>query len=305
MHSKVSPLKLLLVFSLAFVTTAVFIDEAQAKRFGGGRTFGIKRALPVKPPTSAPRQGSTTGSAANTTRQPNRWLGPVAGLAAGLGLAALFSHLGLSEGFATIFMLLLLALGAFLLLRWFVIRSMKTANQQFAAHGKAHAASDIWNATIREGSSTHNGHFQGQSFNTEAATQAEVVQGATDLLPGFNVEAFVRTAKVNFLRLQVAHDAGNLADLREFTTPEVYAEIKLDIDERQGVTQHTEISNLQAELVDLFIDGSQQIVASVAFSGLANETPGTMPQPFHEVWHLNKPVNGEHGWLVAGIQQAD
>jgi len=65
----------------------------------------------------------------------------------------------------------------------------------------------------------------------------------TSILPsGFDAEAFVRQAKVNFLRLQAANDAGNLDDIREFTSPEMYAEIKLDIDERHGATQRTEVA---------------------------------------------------------------
>jgi hypothetical protein len=68
--------------------------------------------------------------------------------------------------------------------------------------------------------------------------------------PGFDAAAFERQAKVNFIRLQAAHDAGNLDDIREFTTPEMYAEIKLDIDERHGAGSRTEVVTLNAQVLE-------------------------------------------------------
>lgn len=54
---------------------------------------------------------------------------------------------------------------------------------------------------------------------------------------GFDAEAFIRTAKVNFIRLQAANDAGNLDDIREFTSPEMFAEIKMQMGERGQAKQ--------------------------------------------------------------------
>jgi hypothetical protein len=118
---------------------------------------------------------------------------------------------------------------------------------------------------------------------------------------GFDAEAFTRQAKVNFLRMQAANDAGNLDDIREFTTPEMYAEIKLDIDERKGATQRTEVTLLDAEVLDATEEGNRYLV-SVRFHGMLKEDSETA-EAFDEIWHLTKPASGKGGWLVAGIQQ--
>ena len=49
-------------------------------------------------------------------------MGPIAGLAAGIGLAALFTHLGWGEGLANFVMLMLLALIAVVTIRWVLRR---------------------------------------------------------------------------------------------------------------------------------------------------------------------------------------
>ncbi len=48
---------------------------------------------------------------------------------------------------------------------------------------------------------------------------------------------FLRCAKLNFVRLQAANDAHNVDDLREFLAPELFAEVKLQMDERGAAMQ--------------------------------------------------------------------
>ena len=112
----------------------------------------------------------------------------------------------------------------------------------------------------------------------------------------------MRQAKVNFIRLQAANDEGNLDDLREFTTPEVYAELKLDIDARKGAAQKTEVIDLEAAIVD-YAEEANRWVVSVRYSGRLYEDASVVTNELDEVWHLVKPRKGNAGWLVAGIQQ--
>ncbi|HAF55012.1 MAG TPA: transporter, partial [Thauera sp.] len=73
-------------------------SEAEAKRLGGGSSFGMQRQAtpPAQPRQPAATQQQAPAAGAAAAAQPKRsWMGPIAGLAAGLGLAALFSHLGL------------------------------------------------------------------------------------------------------------------------------------------------------------------------------------------------------------------
>jgi predicted lipid-binding transport protein (Tim44 family) len=121
----------------------------------------------------------------------------------------------------------------------------------------------------------------------------------------FDREGFERIAKLIFIRMQAANDAGNLDDLRQFTTPEMFAAARLDLHNRGGGAQRTDVVQLQAEVLDLARDNGQDIV-SVRYHGLIREDDaGNAPQSFDEVWHLVRPSGqSSGGWAVAGIQQA-
>ena len=135
-----------------------------------------------------------------------------------------------------------------------------------------------------------------------ADAQGGASAAASNIPPDFDVEAFVRQAKLGFIRLQAANDTADLADIRDFTTPEVFAEIKMSIDERKGATQKTDVILLEAEVLEV-AEEDQRYIVSVHFSGQLREEANTAPAAFAEIWHLVKPVDGNRGWMVAGIQQ--
>jgi predicted lipid-binding transport protein (Tim44 family) len=120
--------------------------------------------------------------------------------------------------------------------------------------------------------------------------------------PGFDADAFAREAKLNFIRLQAAFDAGNLDDLRAFTSPEVFAEIRMQLAERGDAAQTTDVMTLDAEVLEAIDEGTRHIV-SVRFTGLVREAADLDATPLDEVWHLTKPASGHGGWVIAGIQQ--
>lgn len=257
--------------------------DVEAKRLGGGGSIGMQRQAT---PAQAPRQPTATQQ--NTTpaaaaQQPRRnWLGPVAGLAAGLGLAALASHLGFGEELASFMMLVLLAIAALAVFRLLFRRGgvpREHRHMQYAGAAPSGAA--------------------------PAARPVELAQPASASFTAandFDTVAFVRQAKVNFIRLQAAHDAANLDDIRDFTTPEMFAEIRLQIGERGSTTQRTDVVELNAEVIEVVEEAGRYIV-SVRFNGLLREDAGAAPAAFDEIWHLTKPITGKSGWVVAGIQQ--
>lgn len=257
----------LAVFTLT-LSMGFAAEEAEARRFGGARSFGIQRTAPApKAAPSAPRQ-----SPATTTAPRRGWMGPIAGLAAGLGLAALFSSLGLGEEMASLFLIGLMAFAAIMLFRRI------TRASTHAVPAGAGGAISI----------------------PDAATPAPASTGGAR--EGFDEAGFLRQAKLNFVRLQAAYDIGNLDDIRTFTSPEVFAEVRMQYDERSGAPQQTDVLDLGAELVELTQEAGRYIV-SVHFSGLIRESKDAPPAHFSEVWHLTKPVSGNGGWLVSGIQQ--
>jgi len=271
--------------------------DAEAKRIGGGRSLGMQRqaAPPAKAPNATPAQGASAAGAAAPKRN---WMGPVAGLAAGLGLAALASHLGLGEGFANILMIGLLVMAAIFVFR--LLTRGKAAPQSGMNYAGAGAGQQQGNNAFRtptppaSGSASAGGSMIGSAIGAGQPQQAHIPAD-------FDVDGFVRNAKVNYIRLQASYDAGNLDDIREFTSPEMFAEIQLDLRERGSATQRTEVEQLDARVLEVVEEAGRYIV-SVHFTGMVRED-GT-PETISEVWHLTKSRDVSGGWVLAGLQQA-
>lgn len=296
--------KLLALAAAVVVGFTLNITDAEAaKRLGGGGSAGMQRqatppakntqAAPAQQQQAAPTQPAGAAAAAPAAQPKRSWLGPVAGLAAGLGLAALASHFGFGEELASFLMIALLAV-AVMAVVGFILRR-KAGAQAAGQGGMQYAAAGAGGAAPRPDFTPAGG----SSYAPAVAAGAPA--GAGNIPAGFDTEAFARTAKVNFIRLQAANDAGNLDDIREFTTPEMFAEIKLMIDERKGAKQETNVVQLDAQVIDVAEEGNRHVV-SVHFNGAISEDGGPA-ESFSEIWHLVKPTDGSRGWVIAGIQQ--
>ena len=273
---------LISLFAL-FISFGLVVHDAEAKRFGGSKSFGMQRNAPARQSaTPAPQQQPGAAPMAAPKRS---WMGPLAGLAAGLGLAALFSHFGLGEGMANILMLALLAIAAVMLFRLFTRRNVPAISAMQYAGAPPSGMNPGAAAEFDSSPAALSGSAPTQTFP-----------------PGFDTEAFAREAKLNFIRLQAAFDAGNLDDLRAFTTPEVFAEVRMQLNERGDTVQTTNVMTLNADVLEAVDEDSRHIV-SVRFTGLVREAADQPPVPLDEIWHLSKPANGQGGWIVAGIQQ--
>jgi predicted lipid-binding transport protein (Tim44 family) len=134
------------------------------------------------------------------------------------------------------------------------------------------------------------------------ARPAPVAASAASVPADFDVAGFLKGAKLNYMRLQIANDQGNLDELREFTSDELFEELKRDVQARGAAKQQTDVLALNADLLEVVTEGDKHW-ASVRFSGSLREAPGQSPQGFEEVWNLAKPVSGTGGWQLAGIQQ--
>ncbi|MDP3538370.1 MAG: Tim44-like domain-containing protein [Azonexus sp.] len=269
------------------------ISDAEAKRLGGGGSTGMQRqsVAPSAPPSAA-KQAPTAAPAAAPAAQPKRsWMGPLAGLAAGLGLAALASHFGFGEGLANMMMIGLLILAVVMVVGYFMRKkaaAAQTGGMQYAGTGNSFERAA---PPAPEFPSAGGGSFA-----------APVASGNNRIPADFDVDGFARNAKVNFIRLQAANDAGNLDDIREFTTPEMFAEIKMGMGERGAAKQETDVVQLNAEVLDVAEDATRYIV-SVRFHGLIREEKDAATAPFDEIWNMTKPADGSRGWTLAGIQQ--
>ncbi len=277
------------------------IGDAEAKRLGGGSSSGMQRqsVSPAAPPSAA-KQAPTAAPAAAPAAQPKRsWMGPLAGLAAGLGLAALASHFGFGEGLANMMMIGLLVMAVVMVIGFFM-RKKAAAAQQAGAGGLQYAGAGADYG--RNAPSKPDFLPSGTAVPGMAAAAATAATNGNSIPADFDVEGFARNAKVNFIRLQAANDAGNLDDIREFTTPEMFAEIKMGMGERGAAKQETDVVQLNAEVLDVAEEASRYVV-SVRFHGLIREEKAGPTEPFDEIWNMTKPTDGSRGWTLAGIQQ--
>lgn len=273
------------------------IGDAEAKRLGGGSSAGMQRqsVTPSAPPSAAKQAPAAAPGAAAPAAQPKRsWMGPLAGLAAGLGLAALASHFGFGEELANMMMIGLLVMAAVMVFGYFMRKKAAAAQQgglQYAGAGANYGAN-----------ASREPDFIPAGGSAAAAAPAVASTGGGNIPADFDVESFVRNAKVNFIRLQASNDAGNLDDIREFTSPEMFAEIKMGMSERGNAKQETDVAQLNGEVLDVAEEANRYIV-SIRFTGLISEEKGAAPAPFDEVWHMSKPTDNSRGWVLAGIQQ--
>lgn len=270
--------RFLSLFILLLFTCGLIINDAQAKRFGGGRSFGVQRSI-----SSFSRPQSSGFS--RPGMQTNKWLGPLTGLALGGILASLFMGHGIGTGILTWLMLGLAFLAILNLLR------KKTPSAAHAAHYSER----------NENVARH--------FSSPFMTNNNQSINAAHQPAGFDADTFMRDAKVCFLRLQTAYDRKNLNDLREFTTPEVFAEIQLQLQERGDEANQTDVVSLNSELLDataqsqgMINSSADTLIASVRFSGLVRENSDKISTSINEIWHFRKDTVSS-SWLVSGIQQ--
>ena len=277
------------------------VGDAEARRLGGGSSSGMQRqSVSPSAPPSAAKQAPTAAPAAAPAAQPKRsWMGPLAGLAAGLGLAALASHFGFGEGLANMMMIGLLVMAVVMVIGFFM-RKKAAAAQQAGAGGLQYAGAGADYG--RNAPSKPDFLPSGTAVPGMAAAAATAATNGNSIPADFDVEGFARNAKVNFIRLQAANDAGNLDDIREFTTPEMFAEIKMGMGERGAAKQETDVVQLNAEVLDVAEEASRYVV-SVRFHGLIREEKAGPTEPFDEIWNMTKPTDGSRGWTLAGIQQ--
>lgn len=263
----------LLITLLSF---GLLVNEAAAKRLGGGRSFGVQRSQSSMYSPNKTQNATPLGQRTNNT---SKWGGILGGMLIGGLLTSLFMGHGLGTG-----ILSWLIIGAIIFFAVsFFRRKMQPGmhtGQQSSAFNQQSPFSNI-----------------NQAFNTTASSGGN---SATSYPAGFSPATFLREAKVTFNRLQAAYDEKNTQDLREFTAPEVFAEIKMQLDEQGNEPNKTEVITLDAELLDVSRQ-TNSYIASVRFTGSIKENDEPVTQ-LDEIWHFRQ-FDGNSAWVVGGIQQ--
>lgn len=264
------------------VGIAVALPEAEARRLGGGRTIGAQRNVTAPPAQAVPAKPAQAAPAAAPASAGSKWMPILGGLALGGLLGAMFAGSPVLSTIVSAMLIGLLVFAALALIRMLRAPRAQPRPLQYAGLGSETVAAPP--------------PSQAAGFEMPASGRAQ----RPSVPAGFDVDGLLRAAKTNFIRLQVANDAGNVEELREFATPEMYAVLAEDL--RSRGAQQTDVVTLNADLLEVATEGDRHW-ASVRFSGLVSEVPGAAPAGFEEVWNLVKPVNGASGWQLAGIQQ--
>ena len=263
-------------------------DLADAKRMGGGGSFGSKPSYGsgYSKPVSPSKDSSTmTKQAAPNT--PSRF-GGLGGMFGGLLMGGLLGSMLFGGGLAGPGMLdiLLLAMGGFLLFKFIKSRRAATANSAPYAYA---GNEETRNAAPHGGW----GH---QRFEPQAP-QAPV------LPHGLDEQEFLTGAKALYTRLQASWDRRDIDDIRQFTSPEVHEEIarQATLDPAQG---RTEILMVEARVLEARAEGTETVI-SVLFDAMLREDDASAPaEQIREVWHIRRDESASAPqWTLEGIQQ--
>lgn len=257
--------------------------DANAKRFGGGKSFGSApshqtRQAPQQTQAAPNQAGRQTPAAASGA---SRWLGPLAGLAAGGLLASMF----MGGGFEGIqFMdILIFGLIAFLLFRFLAARRRQ---QQPAVAG---------HAPMQREMPKQQSIFGGSAA---PAAAAPVINAPA----WFNEQNFVAAAREHFMSLQQHWDANEMDKIGEFVTPQLHEFLKRERAEIGDAYQSTYIDDLQIQLEGVD-DQAEKTIATLTFVGVSKESRFDQGEPFSESWRMERAQGENQPWLVAGIRQ--
>ena len=290
-------MKILFAFTLAlFAATLVTLPDAEARRFGGGMSLGKQfKSTPRTAPRQT-RQATPGGSraAAGGRSGASRWLGPLAGLAAGGLLASLF----FGDGFEGLQIMDILLIGGLIFGGMMLFKAMRRGSPAAAGAG---AGAGAYGGQTAGGMGPVPGRMPPDLGGQTEATPAT---GDDEAPAWFDKSGFLEGAKPHFIRLQAAWDQADFRDIREYTAPELFAELQRERDRLGEGPQYTEVVTLDAEIAGIRRDGDQA-VASILFSGLIREEQSATANPFREIWHVQHDWESSEGdWLIAGVQQS-
>jgi predicted lipid-binding transport protein (Tim44 family) len=284
-------------FTLALGLLYFFNETAEARRMGGGRSFGSRPSYqrsapaPAKSPSSTQTQPGQTGQQPGTPRAPLGGLGGMMGglLAGGLIGSLLFGG-GHGAGGPGLLDLLLIGGGLF-----FLFRFLK--NRQLATAGNGPVGAMPFQGFLNPSSS---GNMGFPSFEGENPAGLE----QPSLPSGLDPEEFLKGARAVYTRLQSSWDKRDLHDIRQFTSDEVFHEIEQQAreDSKPG---KTELLMINPRILEAREVGDQTIF-SVLYDVMMREDQDPLSKQVRELWHFSRSrESAGSSWILEGIQQVE
>ncbi|WP_128611078.1 Tim44 domain-containing protein [uncultured Pseudomonas sp.] len=278
-----------LSIALALCVGLTLSLDANAKRFGGGKSAGsapihqTRQATPNTPAAAPTAPGRAPAAASGASR----WLGPLAGLAAGGLLASMFMGDGF-EGFQ-IMDFLIIALIAFLVFR-FIAARRRQQQPHMAMPGNAPMQREA------QGQPAQPNIFGGST--APAAAPSPVINAPA----WFNEQSFLAAARNHFQSLQQHWDANEMDKIAEFVTPQMLEFLKRERAELGDGFQSTYIDNLDVQL-DGVDERDDRTDATLTFRGVSKNSRFDQGEQFSESWHMVRAKGENQPWLVTGIRQ--
>ncbi|MEY4718226.1 MAG: hypothetical protein RL563_844 [Pseudomonadota bacterium] len=306
------------ILSLALLLTN--IHEAEAKRMGGGSSFGSKpsystpyqRSSPSSTPYSQPQRSPAQQQAATQNQGARQnWAnrGGLMGMLGGLALGGLLGSLffgGAFEGLNLMDMLLFAGI-AYLLYRLLASRARQAQPMAKTPYGVSTPST----ATPYQRDSLDQDN-RNSGFNTDVmfgkgkggeAFNAGSYNQPLNVPANFDQAGFLRGAESAYRFLQEAWDKRDLAAIRGLTTDKVFAELQDQLRATPAANK-TDVLKVNTELLEVREVGSE-LEATVLFDCVLREDDGPSGQ-VREVWHFIKPVNSQQPkWFLDGIQQLE
>ena len=277
-----------LSIALALVIGLTMSLDANAARFGGGKSMGsapshqARQTAPSAPaaaPNAAGRPAPAAGGASN-------WLGPLAGIAAGGLLASMFMGGGFQG--MQFFDILIMAVIAFVIFRFIAARRRKQQPHMAPA-----------------GAPYQRETFEQPAQNTSIFGGAAPAAAARPVISApawFNEERFLEAARTHFQSLQQHWDANEMDKIAEFVTPQMLQFLKKERADLGDGFQSTYIDNLTVQL-DGLDDRADKTIATLTFSGVSKTSRFDQGEVFSESWNMERAPGENQPWLVAGIRQ--
>lgn len=319
-------MKTFAIFLTMLFALAGMVPDAEAKRLGGGKSFGKSyRTAPAYSAPAAPRQQAVTAPAtAQAARGPMGGLmgGMLGGLVAGGLLGALFAG-GAFEGIKFLDILLIGAIG-YLMFR--LLRARSGGHMPAAAGHRettpapatgAYRDLEPAPAMARSGAGRpvfdvpHIGRGPGSVGHLPSVPVTSDPTGGFDeppvpfnFPPGFDMNSFLAGAREHYRSLQQAWNSNDFTLMSEYLTPALQTELRAER-AALGGDQHTEILYVDAEIVRAEMHGITAEL-SVKFSGAYRDTVEGVEAKFVDIWHLTKDtVMKGSPWFIEGLESLD
>ena len=278
--------------AVLFTLFLIWGATADAARLGGGKSFGSSPSYsrsapaPSAPSTSSPQYGSGTTARPTPGMSPSP-LGGWGGMLGGMLMGGLIGSLlfgGGGSGWGGPSLIDLVVIGGGLLLLFRFLRSRREAAQ--GAYPFDGGAAQPWGTS---------------GVDPAAAPAAE---GPPPIPADFDQAEFMKGAKVMYNRLQASWDRRDLDDIRQFTSNEVYDEIRRQAQESPAPSK-TELLLVTPRLLEVRnVDGRS--VASVLYDVMMRETEHENAHQVREIWHFSRQANDAKAfWVLEGIQQVE